>query len=98
MDYDGTNQKQITHYKSISFMPAVSPEADLIAFTTYVEGLPKIYVHALETNRRLTFYNQNASLNATTSFSPDGKKIAFGSTAGRVSQIYLAGLDCRESH
>jgi TolB protein len=95
MDYDGSNQKQITHYKSISFMPAISPEADLIAFTTYVEGLPKIYVHALETNRRLTFYNQNASLNATPSFSPDGKKIAFASTAGGVSQIYLADLDGR---
>jgi TolB protein len=95
MEYDGSNQKQITSYKNLTFMPAVSLEADLLAFTTFVEGLPKIYIHSLETNRRLTFYNQNASMNATPSFFPDGKKIAFASTASGVSQIYVADLDGR---
>ncbi len=95
MDYDGSNQKPITNYKNITMTPAVSPEADMIGFTTFVEGLPKIYVHSLETNRRLTFYNQTASLNTTPSFSPDGKKIAFASSASGIAQIYMADLDGR---
>lgn len=93
MDYDGNNQTQLTHYKNIAMTPAVSPDAAKLAFTTYVEGLPKIYVHSLETGRRLTFYNQNAPLNTTPSFSPDGSQIAFASSISGRSQIYLADVD-----
>ena len=35
MDYDGSNQHQLTHYKSISDPPAVSPDGKMFAFTTY---------------------------------------------------------------
>lgn len=95
MDYDGANQQPLTKYGSISMTPAVSPAGDRIAFTTYVEGQPLIYVHSIETNRRLTFYNQKASLNATPFFSPDGKSLALASTASGVSQIYMADIDGR---
>ena len=96
MDYDGSNQTQLTNYKSENLFPAIDPNGNLIAFTTFVEGRPKIYVHALETNRRLTFYNQDASMNSTPNFSPDGKRIAFASTAaGGDSQLYIADLDGR---
>ena len=41
--------------------------------------------------RRLPFFNQNASMNATPSFTPDGKQIVFSSTlAGGYAQIYIA--------
>ena len=95
MDYDGKNQQQITRYNSISLHPAVSPDGSRIAFTTYVEGLPAIYVHSLETNRRLTFYNQKASLNMSPNFHPNGQQIAFASSATGHAQIYLADLDGR---
>jgi TolB protein len=40
------------------------------------------------------FYNQEASLNATPNFSPDGKQIYYSSTAaGHESQIYAANLN-----
>jgi TolB protein len=95
MDYDGSNQKQITFYKNITVTPSVSPDATKLAFTTYVEGQPSIYVHSLETNRRLTFYNQVASLNTTPEFTPDGKSILFASSVTGWSQIYQADLDGR---
>lgn len=95
MDYDGTNQKQLTFYKNITVTPAVSPDGSKLAFTTYVEGQPSIYIHSLETNRRLTFYNQAASLNTTPSFTPDGNSIAYASSATGWSQIYMADLDGR---
>jgi TolB protein len=95
MDYDGSNQRPVTRYENLSLTPAVSPDGNLLAFTTYVDGLPKIYVHSLETARRLTFYNQQASLNTTPSFGPDGKTMMFASTAVGRSQIYSADLDGR---
>lgn len=99
MDADGSNQRQLTKFGSISTMPAVSPDNQRLAFTTYAEGQPRIKVMSLETFRFLPFFNPAASLNATPSFTPDGKKILFASSVGGYSsQIYIAnesggGLD-----
>jgi TolB protein len=35
MNYDGSDQKQFTNYRSITTFPAVSPDGTKIAFTTY---------------------------------------------------------------
>ncbi|HXG34467.1 MAG TPA: hypothetical protein VNJ11_13965 [Bryobacteraceae bacterium] len=94
MDPDGSNQKRLTFYNSLSFMPAVSPDGTLLAFTSYARGRPMIMLHSLITGARLNFYNQEASMNATPDFTPDGKQIVFSSTAaGRFAQIYIANLD-----
>ena len=93
MDYDGSNQTPVTQYKSLSLSPEISPDGSLLAFTTFARGNPGIFIHSLETNRRLTFYNQVASLNATPSFSPDGKQIAFASSASGRTQLYTANID-----
>jgi TolB protein len=95
MDYDGSNQKQLTFYNNITVTPAVSPDGSKLAFTTYVEGTPGIYVHSLQTNRRLTFYNQVSSLNTTPSFTPDGNSILFTSSPTGWAQIYMCDLDGR---
>ena len=93
MDYDGRNKQRITNYRSLCLTPAISPDGKRIAFTTFVEGVPEIYVHSLETGRRLQFYNQDASLNTTPSFSPDNSAIYFASSASGRSQIYRADPD-----
>jgi TolB protein len=93
MDYDGSNPAPLTQYRSISINPDISADGNLVAFTTFVRGTPAIFIHSLETNRRLTFYNQVASLNATPSFSPDGKQLAFASSISGRPQIYIANTD-----
>lgn len=93
MDYDGSNQKQLTRYNSITTMPGVSPDGSKIAFTTFARGNPSIMIHSLATNGRLPFYNQRASMNATPSFTPDGSKILFSSTLSGTAQIYMANID-----
>lgn len=93
MDPDGANQKQLTHYNSLSIMPAVSPDATKIAFTTYARGNPAIFIHSVETGRRLPFYNQVASLNATPDFTPDGQHLVYASSASGYAQIYIANID-----
>jgi TolB protein len=94
MDYDGSNQKQITRYNSISTFPCVSPDGTKIAFTTYYQGFPKIFMHSTETGRKLPFYNQAASMSAPGDFTPDNKKLLLYSTAaGKESQIFSANVD-----
>jgi TolB protein len=94
MDYDGSNQRALTKYASISTTPAVSPDGEKVAFTSYVRGRPEILIHSLVTNRRLPFYNQDASMNATPAFTPDGNSVLFSSTAsGAYAQIYMASVN-----
>jgi TolB protein len=93
MDWDGANQTQLTKLKSLSIMPAVSPDGSRIAFTSYAKGTPRIMMVDSMTGRALPFYNQEASLNSNASFTPDGKQIYYASTAGGLAQIYTASID-----
>ena len=93
MDPDGSNQKQISRFNSISIMPAVSPDGMKIAFTSFVRGNPAIFILSTDTGRRFPFYNQVASMNATPDFTPDGKQIVYSSTASGWAQIYIANID-----
>jgi TolB protein len=94
MDYDGSNQRQLTFYRSIAIQPAISPDGSRLAFTSFDKGTPRIVVLDTATGRPVQFYNQEASLNATPNFSPDGKEIYYSSTAaGHEAQIYAANLN-----
>src|SRR5580692_8150025 len=57
MDYDGSNQKQLTNYKSITSYLGVSQDGKLYAFTTFARGNPQIMIHSAETGKRMTFLN-----------------------------------------
>ncbi len=114
MNYDGSDQKQFTNYRSITTFPAVSADGTKIAFTTYPVlassrnaaaaaqfgkqnqnlGQPQIYVHSLESGRKLVYYNQQASMNAASDFLPDSRHLLIYSTANAsFSQIYQTDLD-----
>ncbi len=40
MNWDGSDQKQLTHYNSISTFPSASPDGRRVAFTSYASGYP----------------------------------------------------------
>lgn len=102
MDYDGTNQRQMTNYKTITTQPALSGDGKMFAFTTYpqqvrdghtYDGQPQIMVHSVETGRRLTFYNPPASsVVETPEFTPDGKRLMFATTIEKDPQICIADI------
>ena len=90
MDWDGENQKQMTSYRTITTMPSLSPDGARIAFTSYLNGQPQIVVHSTETNRRLPFVNQQASMNSNLSFAPDGKHVVYSSAISGSPNLYAA--------
>lgn len=100
MDYDGSNQQQLTRYNSISTFPVVSPDGSKVAFTTYYQGLPRIFVHSTETGRKLVFYNQNGASSAPSDFTPDGKQLLLYSNSGGLPffQIFSASADGGNLH
>jgi TolB protein len=93
MDYDGSNQKQLTAYKSITGYPAVSADGRLFAFTTFARGNPQIMIHSAETGKRLTFLNPVSSVVATPEFSPDGSKLYFAANMDDWVQLGVADID-----
>lgn len=94
MNWDGTGQKQLTRYGSITTFPSASPDGRMVAFTTYASGSPAIQIFSLDTGRKLPFYNQRASLNSFVTFTPDSKRVIFSSTAGGgPAQLYMSNID-----
>lgn len=94
MNWDGTDQRQLTNYRSISTFPSASPDGHIVAFTTWATGYPAIQMFSLDSGRKLPFYNQRTSMNAFVTFTPDSKRIIFSSTlAGGNAQLYMANVD-----
>jgi TolB protein len=93
MDYDGQNQHQLTHLKSISLTPRWAPNADRIAFTCYVpfRGItsPQICLYSTISDRLISFPRYRGS-NSSPAWSPDGNQIAFMSSQNGDPEIYLA--------
>jgi TolB protein len=82
-------------FTSYPVLPS-SRNASASQFGTRKENLgqPLIYVHSLETGRKLVYYNQHASMNAASDFLPDSRHLLIYSTAnGGFSQIYQTDLD-----
>lgn len=82
MDYDGSNQRQVTRYNSICTTPALSPDNSKIAFTSFLQGNPGITILNAESARRLTFVNPVSSIVASPDFTPDGKSLLFSTKIG----------------
>lgn len=95
MDPDGKNAQQLTRFNDLSDEPAVSPDGSKMAFISNRGGKWAIFVFSVDPIRDLRFYNPNARMNLYPSFTPDGKQLVFGSTAGtdRCCRIFIANVD-----
>jgi TolB protein len=93
MDYDGSNQRQLTRYGAITGQPVVSADGKLFAFMTYAGGNPQIRIHTTDTSRRQTFVNPVTSAVGTPEFTPDGKNVLFSATVDGWMQLMMAGID-----
>ncbi len=96
MDYDGSNQHQVTHFNFIATSPAVSPDGSRMMCTAYPgEGKQaRIFLYSTNPLRQLAFVNPaGVTYSAHSSFTPDGKQVLFDAVTGNSYRLYVAGLD-----
>ncbi len=97
MDYDGTNQHQLTHLGSVSLSPRVSPDGSRIAFSSLTKNGWEILMYSLDLNRTVSF-PRFAGTNLSPAWSADGTKLAFSSSRSGDPEIYVmdnSGLNPR---
>ena len=92
MDYDGADQHQLTHLKTVSLTPRWSPDATRIAFTCFVPfrgvASAQICIYSTASNRLIAFPRYRGT-NSSPAWSPDGTQIAFMSSQGGDPEIYV---------
>jgi TolB protein len=89
MDYDGSNQRQITHLNSISLSPRISPDGSRLAFSSLVKGGWEIQMYSFDLNRTVNFPRFGGT-NLSPAWSPDGLKLAFSSSRVGEAEIYVS--------
>ncbi|HSM86321.1 MAG TPA: hypothetical protein VLT16_09235 [Candidatus Limnocylindrales bacterium] len=89
MDYDGANQRQVTHLKSIALSPRVSPDGSRVAFSGLTNSW-QIMMYSLDLGRTVSFPRFGGG-NYSPAWASDGTKIAFSSSMGtKLPEIYIA--------
>src|SRR5882762_11414568 len=84
MDYDGSNQRQVTHLGSISLSPRISPDGSRLAFSSLTKTGWEIMMDSVDLNRVVSFPHMGGT-NLSPAFSQDGTKLAFSSSRGGES-------------
>jgi TolB protein len=97
MDYDGSNQRQITHLSSISLSPRISPDGSRLAFSSLTKTGWEIMMYSLDLNRMVSFPHMGGT-NLSPAWSPDGVKLAFSSSRSGESEIYVADVSGANLH
>jgi len=88
MDYDGADQKQLTHLGSIALSPHVSPDNSRIAFSGVTNDAGwQILMYSLELNRLVSFARFGGD-NYSPAWSADGQNLAFSSSRTGNTEIY----------
>jgi TolB protein len=88
MDYDGANQRQVTHQNSISLSPRISPDGSRLAFSSITKSGWEILMYSMDLNRLVSFPKFGGS-NFSPAWSGDGTKLAFSSSRSGDPEIYV---------
>ncbi len=101
MDYDGANQHQLTHLKSISLTPRWSPDSTRIAFTCFApyRGVTsaQICIYSAASDRLIAFPRFRGT-SGSPAWSPDGTQLAFMSSLNGDPEIYVTDASGAHMH
>jgi TolB protein len=92
MDWDGSNQRQITRHNALSILPSWSADSQRMVYTSFFGGTSDMYVISRRGGAR-TRIPTGLNLNTSATFSPISNDVAFvGSVAGNPD-IYVVKDD-----
>jgi len=91
---DGQNVRQITSFHNITVSPSISPDGRFLAYTSYKEGKPNLYVMDLDTGKDIHAEREEGMKLGTTWF---GKStLGYAKTSGNQSTIYTFDAASRQ--
>ncbi|HZX31171.1 MAG TPA: Tol-Pal system beta propeller repeat protein TolB [Rhodocyclaceae bacterium] len=91
-DADGQNAQTALVSKEPIISPTWSPDGNRVAYVSFENKKPIIFVHSLSTGRRQVVANFKGS-NSAPAWSPDGHKLAIVLTKDGNSQLYTINAD-----
>jgi len=95
MDYDGYNPRRVTVNSSINILPAWSPDGRSLAYVSYRQGAPLVFMAAIYEGRstpNVTGEAGNGQSFAPT-FSPDGQRLAFASNRSGNMEVWVSNAN-----
>ncbi|MES2700821.1 MAG: Tol-Pal system beta propeller repeat protein TolB [Pseudomonadota bacterium] len=87
MDSDGANHRFITNGQSTALTPRYSPDYSRIAYLSYQDGNPRIYVYDIDSGRQ-TLVAQNSNPTFAPRWSPDGQFLLYSMAISGNTDIY----------
>jgi len=89
-DIDGYNVKKLTNYRSITILPSISPNGKYLAYTSYREGRPNLFIIDMEKNTEV-YAERGEGMKFGTSWR--GSTLLYSHTVGRKSTIYALDVE-----
>jgi TolB protein len=96
MDQDSENNRFLTDGRWLVLTPRFHPTKDEIAFMSYANNRPRVYLFDLQTGRQ-TVLGEFAGMTLAPRFSPDGSSVIMAVTRGGGSDIVVVDLASRSS-
>ena len=91
MDQDGERNQFLTDGRFLALSPRYHPTRDQIAFMSYLDNKPRVYLFDLGTGRQSILGNfQGITLSPR--FAPDGNSVIMSETNGPGADIWTVGL------
>jgi TolB protein len=91
-DADGQNIRNAMSSGEPIISPSWSPDGKKVAYVSFEDRKPVVYVHELATGRRIALSNQKGN-NSAPAWSPDGRKLAISLSKDGNTQIYGINAD-----
>ncbi len=96
MDQDGQNVRVLSSGRDLVLTPRFSPTRQEIAYMSYAEGDPRVYMMNLETGQKQVV-GEFPGMTFAPRFSPDGRRIIMSLQKSAGSSIFEMDLETRQT-
>lgn len=92
MDQDGERNQYLTDGRFLALSPRFHPTRDQIAFMSYLDNKPRVFLFDLGTGRQSVLGNFRG-ITLSPRFAPDGNSVILSETNGPGADIWTVGLN-----